>query len=99
MEFIQVIEFTTSRFDEVEALMNEWVAKTEGKRKARRSTVTADREKPDTYVEMVEFPSYEDAMVNSDLPETGEFAEKMAALCNGPAIFRNLDVRRVDELG
>jgi hypothetical protein len=98
MEFVQVIEFTTTRFDEVEALMNEWVTKTQGKRMARRSTLTADRDKPDTYLELVEFPSYEDAMVNSNLPETGEFAERMAKLCNGPAIFRNLDVRRVDEL-
>jgi hypothetical protein len=37
-------------------------------------------------------------MDNSNLPETSEVAEKMAKLCEGPAIFRNLDVRRVDEL-
>ena len=98
MEFIQIIEFTTTRFDEVEELMNEWVTRTEGKRKARRGTVTADREHPDTYVQIVEFPSYEEAMANSELSETAEFAEKMAKLCDGPATFRNLDVRRVDEL-
>ena len=98
MQFIQIIEFTTTRFDEVEALMDEWVTKTEGKRKARRATVTADRDKANTYVQIVEFPSYEEAMANSNLPETGEFAEKIAQMCDGPAIFRNLDVRRVDEL-
>jgi hypothetical protein len=99
MEFIQIIEFTTTRFDEVEAVMNEWVTKTEGKRTAGRGTLTADRDKPNTYVQIVEFPSYQQAMDNSNLPETSEVAEKMAKLCEGPAIFRNLDVRRVDELG
>jgi hypothetical protein len=37
-------------------------------------------------------------MANSNLPETAEFAEKIGKLCDGPAIFRNLDVCRVDEL-
>jgi len=98
MEFIQIIEFTTTRFDEVEALMNEWVTKTEGKRNARRGTITTDRDRANTYVQIVEFPSYQEAMTNSSLPETAEFAEKIAKLCDGPAQFRNLDVRRVDEL-
>jgi hypothetical protein len=44
----------------------------------------------------VEFPSYQEAMSNSGLPETGEFAEKLAGLCDGPLVFRNLDVRRAD---
>jgi quinol monooxygenase YgiN len=93
MEFIQIIEFTAGRFDEVEALMDEWVTKTEGKRTAHRGMVTVDRDRPDTYVQIVEFPSYEEAMANSALPETAEFAEKIAKLCDGPAVFRNLDVR------
>ena len=97
MSFIQIIEFTTTRLGDVEELMEEWVAKTEGKRKAHRGTLTADRDRPDTYVQIVEFPSYEEAMANSNLPETTEFAEKIAKLCDGPASFRNLDVRRVDD--
>ena len=98
MQFIQIIEFTTTRFDEVEALMDEWVTKTEGKRKARRATVTAVREQGEHLCPDRRVPSYEEAMANSNLPETGEFAEKIAQMCDGPAIFRNLDVRRVDEL-
>ncbi len=35
-------------------------------------------------------------MANSSLPETGDFAEKLARLCDGLPVFRNLDVRRVD---
>jgi hypothetical protein len=48
-------------------------------------------------VQIVEFPSYEEAMENSNLPETAEFSERVAKLCQGPATFRNLDVRRVDD--
>ena len=97
MNFIQIIEFTTTRLGDVEDLIEEWAAKTEGKRKAHRGTLTADRDRPNTYVQIVEFPSYEEAMANSNLPETTEFAEKIAKLCDGPASFRNLDVRRVDD--
>jgi hypothetical protein len=96
MAFIQIIEFTTTRPEEVEALAAEWAARTEGRRTAERSTLTADRDRPNTYVQIVEFPSYQEAMANSSLPETAELAEKLAGLCDGPPVFRNLDVRRVD---
>ena len=98
MAFVQIIEFTTTRVDEVLDLMDEWVARTEGKRKTGRSVFSADREKANTYVQVVEFPSYERAMENSALPETAEFAERLNKLCDGPPSFRNLDVRRVDDL-
>ena len=97
MSFIQIIELSTTRPDEVEALVEEWQAQTAGRRTAQRGTFTQDRDQLDTYVQIVEFPSYQEAMANSGLPETGEFAEKLARLCDGPPTFRNLDVRRVDE--
>jgi hypothetical protein len=96
MTFIQFIEVTTARPGEIQQLVEDWSAKTEGRRTVYRSTFTTDRDRPDTYVQIVEFPSYEEAMTNSALPETGEFAEKLARLCDGPPVFRNLDVRRVD---
>lgn len=98
MAFVQIIEFTTTRVDEVLDLMEEWVARTDGKRKAGRSVVGTDRDRPNTYVEVVEFDSYEQAMENSNLPETSEFAERLNKLCDGPPSFRNLDVRRVYDL-
>jgi hypothetical protein len=98
MPFIQVIEITTTRPDEVEALVDEWRAKTEGRRTAQRGTFTQDRERPNTYVQIVEFPSYEDAMANSGLPETAAFADRLGQLCEGPLLFRNLDVRSVEEM-
>jgi hypothetical protein len=98
MAFVQIIEMTTTKVPEIEGLMNEWMAATAGRRSASRSLLTKDRERPDTYVQVVEFPSYEEAMANSALPETTAFAGKLSALClSGPA-FRNLDLVRVDEL-
>lgn len=98
MAFVQIIEFTTTRPAEVEALVSEWRTKTAGRRTAQRGTFTQDRERPNTYVQIVEFPSYEDAMANSDLPETASFAERLGHLCDGPMLFRNLDVRSVEEM-
>jgi quinol monooxygenase YgiN len=98
MTFVQIIEMTTTKAAEVEELMNGWMAATEGRRSARRSLLTKDRDRPDTYVQVVEFPSYEEAMANSALPETAAFAEKLSALCTSGPAFRNLDLVRVDQL-
>lgn len=98
MPFIQIIEFTTSRIDDFTAVLEEWLVQTEGKRAASRGTLTRDRDRANSYLQIVEFPSYEEAMANSDLPATGEFAARLANLCDGPPIFRNLDVTRDDNL-
>ena len=44
MAFIQIIEITTSRPEQIQELVGEWTAKTEGRRTASRSTLTADRD-------------------------------------------------------
>jgi len=98
MTFIQLIETTTTRRDEMDALAERWRSLTEGRRTARRSTATRDQDRSDTYILIVEFSSYDDAMANSALPETADFAARLAELCDSPPIFRNLDVERVDEL-
>lgn len=98
MGFVQIIEVTTTRPPEIEALMDNWLAATEGRRSAHRSLLTKDRDRPDTYVQVVEFPSYEEAMANSNLPETSAFAEQLAKLCDRPPSFRNLDVVREDQM-
>jgi quinol monooxygenase YgiN len=97
MPFIQLIEFTTSRWDEVQALLQQYRKDTAGSRTAVRTTVCVDRQTPHRYVAIVEFPSYEAAMENSNLPETAAMADAMAALCDGPPVFRNLDVAGVLE--
>jgi quinol monooxygenase YgiN len=96
--FIQLIELQTSRFDEVEALVEQYRMTEAGHSTARRSTVTADRDKPNTYINIVEFDSYDSALANSKRPETGQFAEQLAKLCVAPPVFRNLDVRRTVDI-
>lgn len=98
MEFIQIIEFKTSRIDEFNAALDEWLKTTAGQRAASRGTQTQDRDRPNTYVQIVEFPSYEEAMANSSLPETSAFAAQLASLCDEPPTFRNLDVTRREEM-
>ena len=83
MGFIQIIEFNTQQPDEIEALVDEWRGKTGSSRTARKGTFTQDRDRPNTYVQIVEFPSYEEAMANSKLPETAAFAERLAKLERG----------------
>jgi hypothetical protein len=91
MGFVQIIEMTTTEIEQIRKLDDEWEAATEGKRTATRSIVTKDRDKPDTYLVIVEFPSYEAAMANNDLPETAKFAGQIGALTKSQS-FRNLDV-------
>lgn len=92
MGFIQIIEYRTRRVDELRSLVESFLAETEGVCTASAGTLAQDRERPDTYVNIVEFDSYESAMENSRLPQTAAMAEKMQGLCDGPMVFRNLDV-------
>ena len=90
--FVQIVEYRTSRFDEVMAMGEEYAASSG--EFARRVTVTEDRDNPGTFRTIAEFESYEAAMENSKRPETAAFAEKMMKLCDGPPTFYNLDVRQ-----
>ncbi|WP_406692284.1 DUF1059 domain-containing protein [Saccharopolyspora sp. ID03-671] len=98
MRFVQLIEFKTHRKDEINQLMDEWEDRTGGKRTATRAVLTQDHEQPDTYFEFVEFPSYDEAIHNSNLPETDELSHRMRDLCDGEPTFHNLDVVRAEAL-
>ncbi|PXY32366.1 hypothetical protein [Prauserella muralis] len=98
MTFMQLIEVKTSRYDELNELMEGWMAATEGKRTATHALLTGDRDHPGTYLQLVEFPSYEEAMRNSELPETNDFAGRLQELCDEPPVFHNLDVLRDQKL-
>jgi hypothetical protein len=93
--FVQIIEFKTSRPEEVQALgeelRQERATSGEGTPPGR-VTLTADRDRPGYYLNVVEFESYEAAMENSNRPETSAFAARMAELCDGPPKFYNLDI-------
>jgi hypothetical protein len=100
--FVQIIEYRTSRPEEVRAL-------TEQFRKGReagddgpaptRMTACADRHDSEHYFHIVEFASYEDAMANSKREDTSAFAASMMELCDGPTTFHNLDLLETTEMG
>jgi hypothetical protein len=91
---MQLIEYRTNREDELDSLFEEWLAATSGKRTTTSETHAKDRDDPRHYVDIVEFPSYERAMVNNGLPETNRYAERMRELCDGEPRFINLEVIR-----
>ncbi|MDX2727401.1 MULTISPECIES: ester cyclase [Streptomyces] len=98
MRFVQVIDCKTERFDDMDRLMDEWVELTKGSRTATHSLIGKDRSDGSHYVEIVEFPSYEDAVANSKLPETDRIFQEMVALCDGTPTFTDLDVVRDEQL-
>jgi hypothetical protein len=90
--FVQIIEISTSRFEEIRALGDEMAARRGDAGTAVRGMLCADRDRPNVYVNVVEFDSYESAMENSNAQETTEFASKMRELCDAPPVYRNLDI-------
>ncbi|MFF0792025.1 ester cyclase [Streptomyces spiralis] len=98
MTFVQLIECRTSRFDEMNRLIDTWLEQTGGKRTATHALVGKDRSDRGHIVEMVEFPSYEEAMRNSNLPETDEIFRGMVALCDDMPTFIDLEVVRDERL-
>jgi len=92
MEFIQIIDIHSSKVDELSKLEEEWRKATEGKRTLKRSILTRDRNDPEHYLLFAFFDDYDSAMRNSNLPETGAFGEKQAALLDQPPTFIDLDV-------
>ena len=92
MSFVQIVELRTSNPDKLIALEREWEQATDGERTARRRILTRDRNRPDRYLEIVFFDSYESAQENSNLAATRDFAERFTALVDGPVDFHDLDV-------
>ena len=93
--FVQIIEFRSSKADEIKNLADKYRAERGTDGGPVRGTFTEDRDRPGTYLNIVEFESYEKAMENSNDPRTGEFAKAMSELCDGPPKFYNLDVNEV----
>jgi len=98
MKFVQLIEFKTSDIAAFNRTLDEWLAKTGGVRTPTRAIQGRDRDNDGSYIHIVEFPSYEAAMENSNRPETAEFAAQLAKLCDRPPSFRNLDITREEEM-
>ncbi|GAA4211689.1 hypothetical protein [Actinocatenispora rupis] len=92
MKFVQMIEFTSEHADEMVELDKKWSERAGDDARATHSMLVRDRDRKDHYYAIVEFPSYEDAMVNNDLPATQEFAAEFRKLSSGDPHFVNTDV-------
>ncbi len=92
MGFIQLVEFSTDKVEEMRKLSDQYREESEGKRSVGRGTLCRDRNQPDHYVVIAEFESPEAAQKNSNLPETQAFAKKMDELAGGTTTFRDLEV-------
>ncbi|GGX38204.1 ester cyclase [Streptomyces fructofermentans] len=98
MTFVQLIDCKTRRFDEMNRLMDTWVEQAKGHRTATHSVLGKDRADDSHFIEIVEFPSYEEALRNSSLPETDKIFREMVALCDEMPTFTDLDVVRDERL-
>lgn len=87
--FIQVIRSRTARRDEVKELMNEWAATTPDSPGWLGGTFGFTDE--GDFLGVVRFENRELAMANSDDPQTSAFAERLAALMDGPVEFQDCD--------
>jgi hypothetical protein len=93
MEFVQVIEFETTKWDEMRAIGDEFRnARAQGNDPKPTSVMMVkDRDRPNAYRIVARFASYEEAMANSEREDTSEMAQRMAALCENQS-FHNFDV-------
>src|SRR5215218_884714 len=93
VRFIQLMEYETTRGDEIDAKMRE-AMQTGGPSGSSmvRLAHTRDHDNPNHYVDIVEFTSYDEAMANSALPETDEMAKSLSAMCTSGPRYSNLDV-------
>ncbi|HWD03546.1 MAG TPA: DUF1059 domain-containing protein [Amycolatopsis sp.] len=96
--FVQLIEFRADaeRLTQFDELAEQWKRDIGAERTAGWFFVGADRDEPGHYVQIVGFPSYEDAMTNSKHPATARIAAGMGEIVDGAPTYRNLDVVRAE---
>ncbi|MGV1007500.1 MAG: hypothetical protein ACOYBY_02695 [Dermatophilaceae bacterium] len=88
--FIQVVQATCTRQDELRALADSWVAEL-SPGAAGWLGGTYGFTDDDTFVAVVRFESREAAMANSARPEQSAWAQQMTALMDGPVEFHDCD--------
>jgi quinol monooxygenase YgiN len=96
MTFIQIVDYETDRAAEIDAVMRSGLAERMDSGDSPtfiRLEQAQDHDNPNHFMTIVEFPSYEAAMVNSNRPETDSMANELAAMCTKGPEYRNLDVQ------
>ncbi len=97
MTFIQTISFDARDEDRLLKLMDGWEQDAQNAPGFRRAWILKDRDRPNAYLISAEFSSHEEAMKNSNRPETDAMAKKLFALIDGQAEYRNYDLIRGEE--
>ncbi|MBD0844544.1 hypothetical protein [Streptomyces sp. TRM68416] len=93
MKFVQIIDFTTERLDEMEQLLEDASRRTAGQEGGPQHRILLkDRDTPGRYLAVIEFASYEEAMRNNENPETTKLSEQLMALCTQEPRFTNCDL-------
>ena len=93
MSFIQTIGFSTSRYPEMQAMMDEFDEAQGGQSPGFMGLkICKDRDHENMYLVIAEFESYELAMENSQRPETDAFAKRMAEMSDSAPSFGNFDL-------
>ena len=91
--FVQIMQWKTSKIDDVQKLSEEYRAGRAGTGAGpTRVQVLADKDNAGTYYTVAEFESAEAAAENSARPDTSAFAATFAELCDGPPTFHNTEV-------
>lgn len=91
MTFVQTLSFTCSDDDALFELMTDWGEHTVGAIGYWQSVMMKDRDRPGSWVLWVEFPSFDEAMQNSNRPETDGYARRLRELV-GDIEYRNFDL-------
>ncbi|GLP68424.1 MULTISPECIES: hypothetical protein [unclassified Streptomyces] len=99
MKFAQIIGFETERLEEMQQVLREAEQRSAGRTGGpTHRMLLKDRDKPNHYLAVIEFESYDEAMRNSDDPETSKLAEQLGALSIGERVYINCDVLESGEL-
>jgi hypothetical protein len=93
VKFAQIIDFETERLDDIERLLEDVKQRRAGQEGGPTHRILLkDRDTPGRYLSVIEFDSYEEAMRNSEHPETTKMAEQLGELCTRPPRFVNCDL-------
>jgi hypothetical protein len=94
--FLQIAEIRMDDPDTALRTLEEtedaWRAATVGRRTALVERLYVDRDRPGIYFAVNEFPSYDQAMENSSLPETSDLAAAAGEIVDEVVSYRNLDL-------